>query len=263
MFLVRHLLCCHGLEEWGGASLVQFPVEWSGRAAEHFAEVVGLLTAPAARSVVWEGLRKGVAEWERLDDSKEGTEDKKREEGEKEKETDAETKKEVNGDNTNTEEKDGKQGERAVEDEAAVEQLQLSEGDFMELSEQIPIGPFCTYLEECGGSSGGCGVEAGTAAGLVGSLLRSLCGALPAVKRYTNFSKIVIRMIIVLLTFAAKSPAAFLCKGGTGEAAAQREFDAALLSVKKQEHTHMNTQLFIICYYLSLITDVCLHTHTT
>ena len=127
----------------------------------------------------------------------------------------------------------------------------------MELSEQIPIGPFCTYLEECGGSAGGCGVEAGAAAGLVGSLLRSLCGALPAVKRYTNFSKIVIRMIIVLLTFAAKSPAAFLCRGRTGEAAAQREFDAALLSVKEQKHKH-NTHCTTTC----LTHDCCSFTHT-
>ena len=49
LFLMRHLVCCRGSHEWGGASLIQFPAEWSGRAAAHFVETVSVLGMPAAR----------------------------------------------------------------------------------------------------------------------------------------------------------------------------------------------------------------------
>lgn len=82
-------------------------------------------------------------------------------------------------------------------EQESMRHFQISEGDLMNIFEQLPIGPFCNFLLDR--------QQTEYASDIVTNLLKALCTSLFNLRVYKGFTKLVIRIIIVLLSVVAKA----------------------------------------------------------
>ena len=98
--------------------------------------------------------------------------------------------------------------------------FQISEVDLMSIFEQVQVGPFCNYLLDNHGTE--------YANDIVINLLKALCTSLFNLRVYKEFTKLVIRMIVVLLSVVAKAD--FNSGQGLSFNVTQEQFDAFVMT---------------------------------